>query len=242
MLNAAKEEPERFKAIAGWLTVTDQNIMSWILEWQNANEPAGDLVELGVFQGKSAILIGSYKRVDQVFTVCDLFDTAGSEEAIAPDVRSYYADLTQKTFEENYTSFHPELPVIVRGLSSSIVDHVKPGACRLMHIDASHQYEHVREDIASARSLLRPTGVVVFDDFRTEHTPGTAAAAWEAVINDDLRPICVSHQKLYATWGDPHPLQEHLIQSAAEANDYRATLINMPHGRKVVRIFWKKPE
>lgn len=241
-MNVAKAEPEKFKSIAGWLTVTDQHILGWILDWQNACEPAGDLVELGVFQGKSAILIGGYKRPDETFTVCDLFDTAGSEEAISPAVREYYADLTQKKFEDNYRAFHADLPVIVRGLSSSIIRHVKPGACRLMHIDASHQYEHVLEDAASAKVLLRKSGVVVFDDFRTEHTPGTAAAVWETVINHDLRPICVSHQKLYATWGDATLLQDHLIKSAAGTDSYRTTYVGMPHGRKLVRLFWKKPE
>ncbi len=194
-----------FKAVRGWLTPTDQSMFSWFLRRQNKNEPDGNLVELGVYEGKSAILIGCFLKNRETFKVCDLFDSAGGETAIGENVRSFYSSLTQKTFETNYLSVHATLPKIVRGLSSSIVNHVEPGSCRLIHVDASHQYEHVREDTASARLLLRDGGIVIFDDYRSQHTPGTAAAVWEAVVNEGLQPICVTSNKFYGTWGMPNP-------------------------------------
>lgn len=39
----------------------------------------------------------------------------------------------------------------------------------------------------------------MLDDYRTMHTPGVAAAAWAAVIEDRLFPVCLSEVKLYAT-------------------------------------------
>jgi predicted O-methyltransferase YrrM len=239
-IEVLRQNYEAFKSVNGWLTVTDQTAMSWILEWQNTNEKEGDLVELGVFEGKSAIYIGSYMKGHETFTVCDLFEEAATETAIAAPIRHAYATLSQQKFEDNYKIFHETLPEIVRGLSTSIMKHVKPGTCRFLHIDASHQYEHVREDTVSARALLRENGVVVFDDFRTEHTPGTSAATWEAVINDGLKPICLTQSKFYATWGDPLPLQRYIIAEAKKTPSYKTSLINMPHGLKVVRLFWQK--
>jgi hypothetical protein len=96
---------------------------------------------------------------------------------------------------------------------------VKPGTCRFVHIDASHLYEHVRDDIGAARELLLPEGIVVLDDFRSEHTPGVSVATWEAVLNRGLRPICLSTQKLYGTWGDPQPVQEELLAMLEERTD-----------------------
>jgi hypothetical protein len=37
-------------------------------------------------------------------------------------------------------------------------------------------------------------------------------AVWEAVANLGLAPICVSTQKLYATWGDARPVRERLLR------------------------------
>ena len=70
-----------------------------------------------------------------------------------------------------------------------------------MHIDASHLYEHVMDDIEAARILLKPGGVVVFDDYRTLHAPGVAAAIWRET-NRDLVPFAVTMNKLYASFGN----------------------------------------
>lgn len=87
----------------------------------------------------------------------------------------------------------------------------------------------------SARRLLRPSGVVVFDDYRTEHTIGTAAAVWEAVIRDDLRPICVSSMKFYGTWGDPAPLQGEILRRIAERKDHYADHYTV-FGKPLIRV------
>jgi hypothetical protein len=97
---------------------------------------------------------------------------------------------------------------------------VSPTTCRFVHIDASHLYEHVHGDIGAAQDILLPGGIVVLDDFRSEHTPGVSVAAWEAVLNRGLRPICLSTQKLYGTWGDPEPLQDELLAMIKEREDF----------------------
>lgn len=39
-----------------------------------------------------------------------------------------------------------------------------------------------------------------------------AAATWQAVANEGLRPVCITGTKFYGTWGDPEPLQQALIE------------------------------
>lgn len=90
---------------------------------------------------------------------------------------------------------------MIEAPTSVISGEVKADTCRFVHIDASHLYEHVRDDIGAVREILLPGGLVVLDDFRSEHTPGVSVAVWEAVLNRGLRPICLSTQKLYGTWG-----------------------------------------
>lgn len=78
-----------------------------------------------------------------------------------------------------------------------------------MHVDASHEQQHVVEDMASAKELLAPDGIVVVDDFRAEEFPGVAAGVWPE-LDTGLVPLALSSEKLYATWGDAEPWQRAL--------------------------------
>lgn len=208
-----------FNDVPGWFMPIDQAAFTWILRHQNETQPEGALVELGVFKGKSAILIGNFCRPNEVFTACDLFDDIEtSDVADRGEQRFFTAQaLTQAAFEANYLAFHDTLPRIVKGPTATVTRHVAPASARFVHIDAGHTYDFVREDTASARMMLRENGVVVFDDYRKAGTMGTGAAVWEAVLNEGLRPIANTEFKLYATWGDPAPLQEVIRQRAVES-------------------------
>lgn len=197
--------------IPGWFHVVDRRLIDAVLTWQESTGVRGDLVELGVYLGKSAVLIGAHRRTDEKFTVCDLFGEPAPDDANASEMRRSYRGLARELFERNYLAFHPQLPVVVAGPSSIISRYVPAGSCRFIHVDASHHYGHVAQDVRSARELLRPDGVVVFDDYRSAHTPGVAAAVWQAVFTCGLRPVAISPHKFYATWGDPEPVREALL-------------------------------
>lgn len=205
--------------IPGWFQTLDQDLFAHFLG-ADAVVPRGDLVELGVYLGKSAVLVGRYKRPDETFTVCDLFGTPPSENTNRSENARLYKGLERQAFEHNYLALFDELPVIVQDFSSAIVDHVPPGRARFVHVDASHMYEHVAVDVESARTILQPDGVVVFDDYRSAHTPGVSAAVWEAVFTKGLHPICITVQKMYATFGDPRPHQERLEAWLKESGRY----------------------
>ena len=58
---------------------------------------------------------------------------------------------------------------------------------------------------SSAKIMVQPGGLVVFDDWRSEHTPGVTAAVWEAVFGSGLVPVAVSPSKFYGVFSDPEP-------------------------------------
>ncbi|MFD3841286.1 class I SAM-dependent methyltransferase [Streptomyces sp. NPDC058642] len=204
--------PGELADVPGWFPPLDQVLFTWFLDRQRTQGFAGDLLELGAYMGKSAILLGRHLEEGERFTVCDLFGGDAPDGANKAETAKSYASLTRQAFERNYLSFHDALPRVIEAPSSVIASEVAAGSCRFVHIDASHLYEHVRDDIGAAREILLPEGVVVLDDFRSEHTPGVSVAAWEAVLNRGLRPICLSTQKLYGTWGDPSSVQEELLE------------------------------
>ncbi|HXH77208.1 class I SAM-dependent methyltransferase [Nocardioides sp.] len=191
-------------AIPGWFLDYDVDLFRLLLGKTTERLGQGNLAELGVYLGKSAVLLGGALSDDEVLTVVDLF----GEDAATVDNQSenddQYVGLSRAAFEANYLKVHGRLPTIVTGPSESIVDHATRGSHRFVHVDASHHYEHVVGDIQAARELLMDDGVVVFDDYRSEHTPGVSAAVWRATASG-LHPFALSPVKLYATFGNPQP-------------------------------------
>jgi predicted O-methyltransferase YrrM len=199
-------------SVPGWFDRADQLLFRWFLGEQVRLGQLGDLAELGTFMGKSAILIGEYVQPGETLTVVDLFESRAPEQVNRLVNDRDYGSLTRAAFEGHYLRFHAGLPNIVQGLTRAVTDRASHGSHRWVHVDASHMYEDVRQDLASARTLLNDNGVVVCDDIRSAHTPGVAAATWEAVVNDALNPIVMSRAKLYSTWSDPTEWEERLAR------------------------------
>jgi SAM-dependent methyltransferase len=199
-----------YRDIDGWFSWTDHAMFRGILEAQRTS-PGGDLVEIGAFKGKSAVVIGDYLRPEEQFVVVDTFgdpDLLGiaDESSERTQGRNYFTSLSRSQFEKNYLSIHDALPTVVQALSTDVVNHVTSGAARFIHVDGSHQYEDVADDCRSVKKLLRSDGVVVFDDWRKPACPGVAAAIWDSALHDGLIPVALTPQKLYGVHGDPEPL------------------------------------
>jgi len=227
--------PSTIDDIHGWFWPEDRTLFAHFLG-DEAVLATGDLVELGTFLGKSTVFIGNYLAEGEKFVALDLFlnetDEANKFE------NNNYPTLTREKFESNYLAFHSQLPVIVEGPSSLIVDHVEPASARFIHVDASHLYEHVAVDVQSSRTLLAPGGVVVFDDYRAVHTPGVSAAVWEATALHGFRPFLLSPQKMYGTFdADPAPHLERVLKLLSRDPRWQYVVEDML-GVTLVRAQW----
>lgn len=189
-------------SVPGWFNPLDLRIIVALDQLQKQLNITGDLFEIGVYCGKSAILLGHLaKDSTERLVVCDLFENTESlNNEEMSEVEKWYPTLQKQNFADQYLRFHASLPEIIVGPSSSIDSHAMAGSCRLIHIDASHVYENVKHDIGTAKELLRESGIVVFDDICTAHNPGVALAIWEEVLSGDFMPICLTDAKLYGTW------------------------------------------
>jgi hypothetical protein len=232
-------KPATYQDVPGWFAWDDRAMFDLLLA-ASMDHP-GMLIELGCYLGKSAVIIGNHRRAGERFVVVDLF---GSEvelsddwmgEANKTENRWSYKTLTQTQFEANYLAFHAELPEVVQGLSSEVVKHVDPNSARFVHIDASHLYPQVAQDIVNVRELMAPGGVVVLDDFRTEHTPGVSAACWEAVINGGMIPFALTRSKMYAVWDDPTPQIQAVLDGIGPDTRLGYSEVNVM-GHRVIRV------
>ncbi|MWA07871.1 class I SAM-dependent methyltransferase [Streptomyces sp. BA2] len=207
--------PTCLEDVPGWFWPLDQRLFAWFLGAGAAGTDPGNLVEMGCYLGKSTIVMGEFLRPCEKMTVCDLFgaDAGYTKEAT---MAFYQKSLTREAFEANYSAFHNTLPEVVEGRTDMLASLLGENSCRFIHIDASRAYDDVREDILTAKRALRRDGILVLDDYRTEHTPGVAAASWEAVFRHDLRPVMLSSNKMYGTWGYPGSLSAALLQELCD--------------------------
>lgn len=232
-------EPARLEDVPGWFWEEDRHSFEWLLTRQERIGQHGDLLELGAYLGRSAIVMGRYLQSGERFTVCDLFDSeAPDEDNTAEMAMSYRKTLTRRAFEVNYLAFHEELPEVVQAPTSVLADgRIPAGSCRFVHVDASHLYEHVAGDIQVARAALAPDGLVVLDDYRSPHTPGVSAAVWEAVYVHGLKPVCLTPEKFYGTWGDQAALTATLLERDWRAEGFRLDEEHI-NGLVVHRLAW----
>lgn len=194
----ARKPISSYADIEGWFFWDDRVLFDALLA---AQQRPGTLVELGAYLGRSAVIMGDHLRAGERFILVDLFGAEVDDLANRSENTKSYATLTRSRFEANYLAMHDRLPEVVQGSSTDVVDHVAPGTARFVHVDASHLYAQVAQDIRAIRGLVAPDAVVVFDDYRAEHTPGVAAAVWEAVAHGFV-PFVLTRYKLYGTWGD----------------------------------------
>ncbi len=220
--------------IPGWFRRMDMELFRLLLDSTEEQLGGGDLAELGAYLGKSAALMGCALQPGETFTVIDLFSAEAPSDDNQSENEEQYPELSQEAFEGYYRTIHDELPVVVRAPSQEIVDHAAHGTHRFVHIDASHLYVHVVADIAAARTLLKPGGVVVFDDYRAPHTPGVAAAVWRETTND-LAPFALTQNKLYATFGEADQWFK-LVKEWLEAGSTWRMELQQVAGHELVRV------
>ena len=234
---------QEMASVPGWFLEVDARLFVGVDSLQLARGIRGDLLEIGVYYGKSAILLGYCVRRGEHLMVCDVFEEVGglAEESVAEHI-TYHAHLRRAEFERHYRRFHPELPEIVAAPSTSLDRDQLAGRFRLVHIDGGHAYEVVREDILTARRLLAKGGVVVLDDWSQPHCPGVALALWEEYLRGELVPLCLTGTKLYATWDSDGLTSQDLDDWAATQPDLEVSYAHRLVGHEVRRYVQKKAD
>jgi hypothetical protein len=193
----AKKYLQKTKKIEGWFSIHDVISFASILKIQEDLMIPGSLLEIGVYQGKSALLIGSYSRSVEDFEVCDIFGLESDVEN-KHEISSSYRNLNREIFENNFLNNLGALPVIHECKSIDLSNKLHSNSYRFIHIDGSHLYSHVVHDVQLALDVLtHEDGVIVMDDFRSQHTIGVSLAIWEKIIESEFRPFLVTPAKMY---------------------------------------------
>jgi hypothetical protein len=154
------------------------------------------MLEIGTYQGKSAILMGYGLRDDEELVVCDLFGAVMDHADIPLNRRQEYSGLNEEEFLANWDRFHPRRPTL-EVCESSKLD-LGERVFRFIHVDGCHSYQCVVKDISLVAEHTAKRGVIALDDYRAVEAPGVPAAIWQAVEKGLLFPFAGTWMKMYA--------------------------------------------
>jgi hypothetical protein len=190
------------KDVEGWFSPFDVAVFDVLLSQQSKAGVQGDLLEIGVFQGKSAIKIARNLKNGEDFHVCDIFDSLtvsrSSENTPIP-----YRRPSRVIFERNMSRFAGISPVVYECDSLQLSERVRNKTFRFIHVDGAHDYLHAAADILCAMNVLDSSmGIIAVDDYIMPHTVGVSVAVWEMVFQRKLIPYLMTPNKIYLTKPD----------------------------------------
>jgi hypothetical protein len=158
--------------IEGWFFPIDAHLFATADAMQKRMNVHGNLFEIGVHHGKTAIFLAHLASPREILGVCDVFDR--QELNIDHSGRG-----SRALFEKNM-SMHAcaaSLRVFAK-LSSQLTTEDTTTTCRFFHIDGGHRAQDVYTDLETADRALLPDGLVAVDDVFNPNWPGVSEGVY----------------------------------------------------------------
>jgi len=181
--------------IHGMLQSGSLAIIWSLIELQDHWDVRGPVAEIGVFRGKTFLLLCHGLRNDEIGIGVDVFgDPMGSH---TDDLDIFHANMAKYGFGRDRYRLE-----VGDSLSMSPAD--MAGLCggndvRLFSVDGDHGKDAVLSDLALAAGVLAPDGVIIADDLFNPWYPTVTEAVYEFFLNDaytvqrgDLVPVAFS--------------------------------------------------
>lgn len=173
------------KEVEGWFYPIDIIMLFGLLTHIQKFE--GDICEIGVAYGKSAICLSQFKRDTENLYLYDIF-----KEEI------------KKIAQNNIAKFGSEKNINWRIQDTTNLhfdDIIFNSPLRLLHIDGCHEHFAVLNDLQLFSNKMHDEGVIVIDDFNDYEYPGVNSAAIEFSLskynNKNWRVFAIGDNKAY---------------------------------------------
>lgn len=188
---------EATESVEGWFFPIDAYLFGAIDEIQRNNGITGNLFEIGVHHGKTALMLARMLRGDERLGVCDVFGRQdlnvdhsgeGSEELFLTNVRKL-----GRIPEERLRVFAKR--------SAELTSEETTRTCRVFHIDGGHLPADVFSDLTTADAAILDAGIVAVDDVFNPNWPGVAEGFFKFIAERPraLVPVLIGGNKVYLT-------------------------------------------
>lgn len=197
----ARDYIREMKRIDGWLSQSDARCFVELDAVQKAAGIHGDIVEIGVWHGRGAILFHHFLRADECVYAVDIFDLRDPGHPYFNDPAALRAHAAHFGCDDRLKPVRMD----TAQEGHRLLDIVRPESVRILHIDGGHDYEVVRRDIEIARRMLGEGAALVFDDFFNRRHPGTTQAIMEFLQSSPrFVPFMLTGKKLWVCGADRH--------------------------------------
>lgn len=190
--------PPAFREVVG---ATPDEIGFTLADFAKVVPPDQEIVEIGVFQGRTALIMawGASQGNGAHVTAIDPWELTGN--VYDPP---FTLEGTRKQAEYNVQSVgYSDRVRLVHGFSESAagvwgVDDGE-GPVGLLFVDGDHTKEGARRDIEAWAPHLAPGAIIAVDDYGHVDWPGVGEAVDELVDEGFLEPIEIYHDRLAVT-------------------------------------------
>ncbi|HEX9985788.1 MAG TPA: class I SAM-dependent methyltransferase [Thermoanaerobaculia bacterium] len=183
------------RGVEGWFFPIDAYLFGVVDEIQKRERIEGDLFEIGVHHGKTAIFLSRAAGEGETVGVCDVFE----QQSLNVDRSGEGSrELFLRHMQTHARVDH--LRVFAK-LSSELTAEDTTARCRFFHIDGGHRAEDVLNDLRIAEQALLPAGVVAVDDLFNPNWPGVSEGFYRFTSErpDAFVPIVIGGNKVLLT-------------------------------------------
>ncbi len=217
--------------VKGYLSVVDALSITAILLGQTDARLHGGVAEIGVFFGRSFLLMAMLIEKDEKAFAADLFNIGPVEGGDSGQLTA----LLESAAKLDIPTDRDLLFVgTSRDLSASMLLQ-KTGALRFFSIDGGHGFRDVSLDAELAAATIAEFGVICFDDFCNPEWPEVSLAAFDFLRShaETFSPILISQKKLYVCNIKYRALYTEMLAKSA--------LLRKLHGPPVELLNWSVP-
>ena len=217
------------QSVQGWLQAGPRAAIWALLDGQVLDGVSGDVMEIGVFHGRTfGLLVASLAEVERAVAV-DPFGSEQRKNAFLGNMKrlgidSARLDLWDMTSED--FSRTPDCSAL-------------EGRVRFLSLDGGHSHDAVTVDLKISETVISAQGIVAFDDFFNPWYPEVTAALFDYLAGPaSLVPFAIS-----VNFGPPSRGANKLFLCRAPAvGRYRATLRRALRNNLRKERFWQGVE
>jgi hypothetical protein len=183
-----------FDRIEGWLSPDAALMFMAYNQVIAAHDIAGDVLEIGVHHGLSALALAAMRRDGAQLVAIDLFDELQAQNVSGSGSGS------RARFVQNMREFFGDIAFVrcIAAASNTLGDADLGSGFSFCHVDGGHTATETCEDLELCSRILLPGGLLALDDYFNPAFPGVCEGAIKFWLGHDgaLTPIAVGFNKV----------------------------------------------
>ena len=216
------------RKIDGWLSPGAIYLFALIDSIQKRQGIGGNLFEIGVHHGKSAVVLGAMSRPFDRLGVCDIFGAQSlNMSASGKGDRKIFLDNFRRVFPDD------SFLVMYEQLSSTLTP-AEITRCRFLHVDGGHSSAEAFADLELCAQSMSSGGIIAVDDAFNPAWPGVTDAVFRFLAtHPEMAPLVIGFNKMLLVetgWRDIY------ARAFDDRTAYRRYIPRQPYSLKTVEL------